>query len=108
MNGWQTSGASPADDPFVSAPDKAADMTLVWSLLVQYFKGQVNILKKENYTVTFWAYSTMLQVLVPYGLTDENSDVCTESLRFRPSVHMGSSSSTVINPVSEVGESTSL
>lgn len=56
MNGWQSSGASPADDLFVSAADRAADMTLVWSLLDQYyrnFKGQVNILKKEKYICDF-------------------------------------------------------
>lgn len=45
--------------------------------------------KKKNISVTFWGCSTVLRVPVPYGLTDENSYVCAESLRFRPSVHMG-------------------
>lgn len=35
VNGWQNSGGSPVDDHLVTAPDRAADKTLVWSLLVQ-------------------------------------------------------------------------
>lgn len=65
------------------------------------------LIKKKNIAVTFWACGTVLQILEPYGLTDENSYVCAKSLRFR-SVCMGISNSIVVNPLSELGESTNL
>lgn len=68
-------GASPVDDLFASAPDRAADMTFVSvSSVVQKFqRSGEHPEKKKNIAVTLWACSTVLQVLVPYGLTDEKA-----------------------------------
>lgn len=95
------------------APDRAAskyDLSLEFvSSVLQKLQGQVNILKKEKYSRDFLGLlHCVIQVLVPYGVTDENSYVCTKSLRFRSSVHMGISNSIVINPLSELDESSSL